>query len=183
MGKVTLEAKARTETGKKAAKNLRATGRIPAVMYNSDGKATMLDIDATAFNKIWRTITATTLVTLSVDGKSYEVFIKDVEYNIRTDEVLHADLWEPAADKEIVLKMKLQYSGTPAGVLKGGFLLKHTPEITIKAKPANVPERIVIDISKVNVGEKYSVKDMPAIENVKILTPVDTSLVSVSAGR
>lgn len=183
MGKVTLEAKSRTESGKKAAKALRATGRIPAVVYNSEGKASMVDVDAVEFNKVWRSVTATTLVTLNVDGKAHEVFIKDVEYNIRTDAALHADFWEPAADKEIVLKMKLLYTGTPAGVLKGGFLLKHTPEVTIKAKPAAVPERIVLDIAKVNVGEKFTVADMAAMDGVTVLTPADTSLVSVSAGR
>ena len=183
MGKVTLEAKSRTESGKKAAKALRAARHIPAVVYNSNGEAKMLDVDATEFNKIWRSVTSTTLITLTVDGTAHEVFIKDVEYNIRTDAVLHADFWEPATDKEIVLKMKLQYSGTPAGVLKGGFLLKHIPEVTIKAKPAAVPERIVLDIAKVNVGEKFTVADMPAMDGVTVLTPAETSLVSVSAGR
>ena len=183
MAKVTLDAKVRTESGKKCAKLLRASGKLPAVVYNSEGKATMLEVDEVEFNKIWRSITATTLVTLNVDGKALEVFIKDVEYNIRTDKVLHADFWQPSSDKEIVLKMKLLYSGTPAGVLKGGFLLKHVPNVTIKAKPQNVPERIVLDISKVNVGEKFCVKDMEVSKDVTILTPADTPLVSVSAGR
>ena len=79
--------------------------------------------------------------------------------------------------------MKLLYSGTPAGVLKGGFLLKHVPEVTIKAKPADVPERIVLDISKINIGEKLCVKDMNLGNGVTILTPAETSLVSISAGR
>ena len=183
MGKVTLEAKSRKEKKKKVAKLLRAEGKLPAVVYNSEGKSEMIEINESEFNKIWRSITSTTMVTLNVDGKAHEVFIKDVEYNIRTDKVLHADFWEPAADKEIVLKMKLMYSGTPAGVLKGGFLLKHMPQVTIKAKPAAVPERIVLDISKVNVGERFCVKDMEVSKDVKILTSEDTALVSVSAGR
>lgn len=183
MAKVTLEAKSRTESGKKAAKALRATGRIPAVVYNSEGKATMVDVDEKEFNNVWRTVTATTLVTLNVDGKAHEVFIKDTEYNIRTDKVLHADFWEPAADKEIVLKMKVQYTGTAAGVLKGGFLLKHVPDVTIKAKPANVPERVVIDISNVGVGQRFNVSDMKLGDGITVLTPADTCLVSVSAGR
>ncbi|MBR0155148.1 MAG: 50S ribosomal protein L25 [Treponema sp.] len=183
MDKVNLEAKSRKDTGKKAAKLLRAAGRIPAVVYNSEGKSTMVDVDSTEFNKVWRTITATTMLTLNVDGAAHNVFIKDVEYNIREDKVLHADFWEPAADKGIVLKMKLLYSGTPAGVLKGGFLLKHVPEVTIKAKPGDVPERIVLDISKINIGEKLCVKDMNLGNGVTILTPAETSLVSISAGR
>ena len=75
MAKVTLEAKSRTESGKKAAKTLRAAGRIPAVVYNSEGKATMVDVDEKEFNNVWRTVTATTLVTLNVDGKAHDVFI------------------------------------------------------------------------------------------------------------
>lgn len=183
MAKVTLEAKSRKDSGKKAAKALRATGRIPAVVYNSEGKAEMIDVDEKEFNNVWRTVTATTLITLNVDGKAHDVFIKDTEYNIRTDKVLHADFWEPAADKEIVLKMKVQYTGTAAGVLKGGFLLKHVPEVTIKAKAANVPERIVIDISGVNVGDRFNVSNMNLGAGVTVLTPADTCLVSVSAGR
>lgn len=183
MATITLEAKGRKDTGKKAAKALRLTGRIPAIVYNSKGEATMIDVDETEFNKVWRSVTKTTLVTLKVDGADKAVFIKDVEYNIRTDKVLHADFWEPAQDKEIVLKMALQYTGTPAGVLKGGFLLKHTPDVTIKAKPAAIPERIVLDISKVNVGEKFCVKDMDLGKDVKVLTPAETSLVSISAAR
>ena len=183
MGKMTLEAKTRTVTGKKAARTLRAAGRLPAVVYNSEGKSTMIDVDEVEFNKVWRNITATTLVTLNVDGTSHEVFSKDVEYNIREDKVLHADIWEPAADKAIVLKMKLQYSGNPAGVLKGGFLLKHVPQVTIKAKPAAIPERIVLDISNVNIGERFCVSDMNLGNDITVLTPADTCLVSVSAGR
>ena len=105
MGKVTLEAKSRTESGKKAAKALRAAGHIPAVVYNSSGEAKMLDVDATEFNKIWRSVTSTTLITLTVDGTAHEVFIKDVEYNIRTDAVLHADFWEPAANRTVTLNV------------------------------------------------------------------------------
>lgn len=183
MGKMTLDAKTRTECGKKAAKKIRAAGRLPAVLYNSEGKSTMIDVDEVAFNKVWRTITSTAMVTLSVDGTAHEVFIKDVEYNIREDKVLHADFWEPASDREIVLKMKLHYSGTPAGVLKGGFLLKHTPQITVKAKPAAVPERIILDISNINIGEKFCVSDLKLGDGVTVLTPADTSLVSISAGR
>ena len=66
MSKQTLEAKLRTATGKTAAKNLRKVGRIPAVVYNSKGEATSIEVGEVEFNKIWRTITPTTSITLKV---------------------------------------------------------------------------------------------------------------------
>ena len=78
MTKQTLNAKVRSTTGKTAAKNLRKVGSIPAVVYNHKGEATSIEVNAVEFNKIWRTITASTPVELVVDGKKEEVLIKDV---------------------------------------------------------------------------------------------------------
>ena len=58
--------------------------------------------------------------------------IKDVEYNIRNDKVLHADFFAPDADEKLVMKIKVHYTGTPAGVLKGGFKKERNNEIKIK---------------------------------------------------
>ena len=107
MSKQIINAKTRTTTGKTAAKNLRKEGRIPAVVYNDKGEATSLEISEVEFNKVWRTITPTTSITLNIDGKESLALIKDAEYNIRTDRVLHADFFVPAADQKLVMKMKV----------------------------------------------------------------------------
>jgi len=183
MDQMVINAKTRTTTGKKAAKALRATGRLPAVVYNSKGEATMIDVDEVEFNKVWRSITKTTLVSLSIDGKASDVFIKDVEYNIRTDKVLHADFFEPSKTAKLTVTMKIQYSGTPAGVLKGGFMLKHTPNLKIRALAKDFPENLVVDVSKINIGERLCVKDIDLGKGVEILDPAETSIVSVSPAR
>ena len=67
MSKQTINAKIRTVSGKSAAKKLREAGSIPAVMYNDKGEATMLEVNAVEFNKVWRSITATTSIDLVVD--------------------------------------------------------------------------------------------------------------------
>ena len=82
MAQFTIAAKVRNETGKKAAKAIRAAGNIPAVVYDEAGKATSITVNSVEFNKVWRNITKTTLVTLDVDGKSCDAFISDVEYDI-----------------------------------------------------------------------------------------------------
>ncbi len=183
MDQLVLNAKTRTTTGKGPAKRLRMQGRIPAVMYNHEGKATMLDIDEVEFNKIWRNITPSTLISVSVDGTNHDVFIKDTEYNIRNDKVLHADFFEPAADEAITMKMPVHLVGTPAGVLKGGFLLKQLPEVQVKAVAKNMPARIDADISGVNIGEKFLVKNLNLGDGVTVVTSGDSALASVKPAR
>ena len=82
MAQFTIAAKVRNETGKKAAKAIRAAGNIPAVVYDEAGKATSITVNSVEFNKVWRNITKTTLVTLDVDGKSCDAFISDVEQKV-----------------------------------------------------------------------------------------------------
>ena len=183
MSKQTLNAKVRTVSGKTAAKKLREVGSIPAVMYNDKGEATMLEVNEVEFNKIWRTVTPSTSINLVVDGKENLALIKDTEYNIRTDKVLHADFFVPAADEKLVMNIKVHYSGTPVGVLKGGFKKERNNQIKIKAAIADLPETIIADISKINVSEALRVKDLDLGKNVEVLTDKELPLVTVSPAR
>ena len=183
MSKQTLNAKVRTASGKAAAKRLRQVGSIPAVMYNDKGEATMLEVNEVEFNKIWRSVTPTTSINLVVDGKEHLALIKDTEYNIRTDKVLHADFFVPAADEKLVMNIKVHYSGTPAGVLKGGFKKERNNQIKVKATIADLPETIIADISKINVSEALRVKDLVLPDSVEVLTDKELPLVTVSPAR
>ena len=183
MSKQTLNAKTRTVTGKTAAKNLRKEGRIPAVVYNAKGEATSIDVDEVEFNKIWRTITPTTSIVLNIDGKENVALIKDVEYNIRNDKALHADFFVPDADQKLVMKIKVHFQGTPAGVLKGGFKKVRNNQIKIKAAIADLPETITADVSKINVSEALRVKDLVLGDKVEVLTDKELPLVTVSPAR
>jgi large subunit ribosomal protein L25 len=109
--------------------------------------------------------------------------IKDTEYNIRSDKVLHADFFVPAADEKLVMKIKVHFTGTPAGVLKGGFKKERNNEIKIKAAIADLPETIVADISKINASEALRVKDLDVGKGVQILTDMELPLVTVSPAR
>lgn len=183
MSKQTLNAKTRIVTGKTAAKNLRKEGRIPAVVYNAKGEATSIDVDEVEFNKIWRTITPTTSIVLNIDGKENVALIKDVEYNIRNDKALHADFFVPDADQKLVMKIKVHFQGTPAGVLKGGFKKERNNQIKIKATIADLPETITADVSKINVSEALRVKDLVLGDKVEVLTDKELPLVTVSPAR
>lgn len=183
MEQYVINAKTRKETGKRISKQLRKEGRLPAIAYNEKGESTMLDIDEAEFTKIWRTITPTTLVNLKIDGQDNMAYIQDTEYDIKTDYNLHADFHIVSGTKSITAKYKLHYTGTPAGVLQGGFLVKRIPEVTLKALPKDLPVSVVVDISKIKIGEKFLVKDLNLGAGVQVLTRGDLVIVNVAPAK
>lgn len=179
MDKIVIEAAKREAHGKGEANRIRKAGRIPAVMYNSKGESTMLDVDSKEFNRVWRKVSAMTLITLKVDGKEYSAFIKDTDYNLMKDAVLHTDFYVPDADKEISAKFKVKYTGTAQGVLKGGYLLKRLPEVRVKAVAASMPHEVVVDISSLNIGDTLKVKDLKFSKGVSVITDGEAALLSI----
>jgi large subunit ribosomal protein L25 len=180
MEQFVINATTRKESGKVAAKKLRAAGHIPAVAYNEKGESIMLDVDAVEFSKAWRSITKTTLVNLKIDGKDNLAYIKDTEYDIKTDSSLHADFHIVSGTKPVTAVFKIRYSGTPAGVLKGGFMVKHIPDVKVKALPKDMPEFITADVSKLEIGGKFTVADLNLGDKVTVLTKAESLIVSIA---
>ena len=79
--------------------------------------------------------------------------------------------------------MKIKFEGTAAGVLKGGFMVKHTPKLLVKAPASLYPQNMIIDVSGINIGDIFRVKDLKLGKGVTILTDAETPLVSVSPAR
>ncbi|MDR3312454.1 MAG: 50S ribosomal protein L25 [Spirochaetaceae bacterium] len=182
MEQMIVKAASRKETGKVASSKLRKTGKIPAVMYNSRGESSMLVIDEGEFSKVRKLSTPTTLVNLVVDGQDVGIaFIKDTEYDIKTDKNLHADFHVIDKDKELKAKIKVQFSGTPAGVREGGRLNTRVTQVDIRCLPADLPVRIVSDISALGIGAIFRVKDLPKEKGVTILTDSEVPLLSITA--
>ena len=180
MEQFTINAKTRKESGKTYAKQLRKTGRIPAVAYNEKGESILLDIDAAEFSKAWRSITKTTLVNLKIDGQDNMAYIADTEYDIRTDRSLHADFHIVSGTKPVTAVLKIHYQGTPAGVLKGGFMVKHVPDVKLKALPQDMPQSVTADVSKLEIGGKFAISDLALSDKVTILTNPSSLVVTIA---
>lgn len=180
MERYVINAKTRKETGKRVAKRLRAEGKLPAIAYNEKGESIMLVVDANEFSKAWRSITKTTLITLNIDGAENQAYISDTEYDIKTDKSLHADFHIVSGKKPITAVLKVHYAGTPAGVLKGGFMVKHVPDVKLKALPQDMPESVSADVSKLEIGGKFAVKDLNLGDKITVLTNPEALIVTVA---
>lgn len=180
MEQMVINAKTRTVTGKTAAKRIRATGNLPAVAYNEKGESVMLEISAAEFSKAWRSITKTTMVNLKIDGQDNMAYIADTEYDIKTDKNLHADFHIVSGNKPITAVIKIRLQGNPAGVLKGGFMVKHVPEVKVKALPGDMPTSISADVSALEIGGKLSIKDLNLSDKVTVLTNPESLIVTIA---
>lgn len=171
MDQKTINAKARTETGKGAARKLRAAGRLPAVMYDGAGKATLVDIDEKEFGKLFHLITESTLIDVKIDGaKDIIAFVKDVQYDILSERVNHIDFYEVDPAKILRTRIHLKLTGSPEGVRLGGVLESGISEIEVECLPKDLPERIVVDVSGLQLNHSLHVRDLKIKEGVKVLT-------------
>ncbi|UTC63513.1 50S ribosomal protein L25 [Treponema sp. OMZ 788] len=174
-----LNANERSTFGKNAAVKMRRAGRIPAVMYDRHGKSVSLDVDEREFMKLFKLVTESTIVTLNAAGKDYEVFIKDFQHDIVTDKIKHIDFYEVERGKTLRTKVKLRLEGSPEGVRHGGVLETGITELELECLPKDLPPRIVVDVSALDVNQAIHVRDIKLPEAVTVLTSDDITVAAI----
>ena len=183
----TLEAKKRDGRGKNEARRLRVSGRIPAVVYGArkDGQApegVPVAVDPKEVLRILHSESgANTLINLKLDGGvESRVMVRDYQLDPITHQLLHADFYQLAMDKEIVVSVPVVVKGEAAGVKQQGGLLDFvTREIEVRCLPTDIPERIDIDVSELMLHQSIRLKDIPTDPKWKAVTDGETMLVHV----
>jgi large subunit ribosomal protein L25 len=183
----TLEAVKRTDKGKNEARRHRAAGRLPAVVYgpSKDGKAPVgvpVTVDPKGLMRIFHSDSGVnTLITLKLDGASTQVLVREYQRDPVTNALLHADFYQLAMDKAIVVTVPVSLKGEPKGVkVQGGLLDFVTREIQVECLPANIPEHIDVDVSELELHQSIRVRDVVTADaKWKPVTEGDTMLVHV----
>ena len=181
----TLEVEKRQGHGKNEARRLRASGRIPAVVYGSrKGKvsdAVQVAVDPKAVMRILHSESgANTLITLKLGGSESRVMVKEYQLDPITHKLLHADFFELAMDREITVTVPIAVRGEPAGVKQQGGLLDFvTREIQVQCLPTDIPERIDIDVTELMLHQAIRLRDVPPNPKWKALNDPDTMIVHV----
>ena len=182
----TLEAVKRSDSGKNEARRHRAAGRLPAVVYGTvkDGKTPVgvpVTVDPKGLMRILRSDSGVnTLITLKLDGGATQVLVKEYQLDPITQALLHADFYQLAMDKALVVTVPVQIKGEPKGVkLQGGLLDFVTREIQVECLPANIPEHIDLDVSELELHGSIRVRDIATDPKWKAVTDGDTMLVHV----
>ena len=182
----TLEAKKRDGRGKNEARRLRVAGQIPAVVYGArkEGQApegVPVAVDPKELLRILHSESgANTLINLKLDGGESRVMVRDYQLDPITHQLLHADLYQLAMDKAIVVSVPIVVKGEPQGVKQQGGLLDFvTREIQVQCLPTDIPEKIEVDVSELMLHQSVRVRELAESPKWKTITDGDTMLVHV----
>jgi large subunit ribosomal protein L25 len=160
----TLKAEKREGRGKNEARRLRASGRIPAVVYGTEkGKAVEIAVDPKNLLRILHSESGVnTLIGLQLDGGDTRVLVKEYQVDPIDHKLLHADFYQVAMDRTITVTIPIVVKGEPKGVKQqGGIVDFVNREIEVEVLPADIPENITVDISELMLHEGIRVRDLP----------------------
>jgi large subunit ribosomal protein L25 len=181
-----LEASARGGRGKGAARALRRAGRIPAVIYGRGREPEALELDRVALERLLARIRAsTTIVDVTVDDRRpVKALIRDLQRDpLRPASILHVDLYEVHADEQITVDVPLQFVGTAEGVRNaGGVFEVLSHRVQVRVLPANIPERIEVDVNHLGLGQSLHVSDL-TVPSGEVLTDPRVTVCTVVAPR
>jgi large subunit ribosomal protein L25 len=182
----TLDVVKRGSRGKNEARRLRASGRVPAVVYGAvkDGTRPVgvpVAVDPKEVLRILRSDSGVnTLITLKLDGGESRVMVKEFQLDPVTHQLLHADFYQLAMDRAIVVTVPIAVRGEAKGVKQqGGILDFVTREVEVECLPADIPGHIDVDVSELMLHESVRARDLPTSPTWKLVTEPDTMLVHV----
>ena len=167
----------RKEHGTSAARRTRLQNKVPAVVYHSGIEATPLSVDKISLYKALRT--GQMIFEINVEDKNQFVLVKEIQYHPVTDEIIHIDFQKVKEDEKISLEVSVRSSGVSQGVKLGGLLVQMLNSVTIKCKPAEIPEFLEIDVTDMEMNTNLFVKDIILPKDVEMLTAEDIAVVSV----
>lgn len=179
---VKLNAQARHQTGKGAARALRREGRIPAVLYGSAIDTQTLSVSIQELERMFNSpkFTRGLINLVENDGKNQRtVMIKEFQRDPVKEHYLHIDFYEIKMDQKISTMVPVATTGTSKGVEEGGILQIIRRELEVYCLPANIPEQIEIDIAELDVGDSVHVSEIPLSRGVEIPYEADFTILTV----
>ena len=186
MDKPVLNARARQEKGKGAAKKLRNNNQLPAVFYGPNREPLKLAMDYPELEGfIKRTGGENIILDLKVksDGgtETWNVILKDLQVDPIKDTYLHADFYEISMDKEITVNVPIHLINTPAGVEEEGGILQHVRrELTVTCLPDKLIETLEVDVSQLEIGDSVHIRDLVLPEGITSLDEENLTIAVVA---
>ena len=186
MKSVPLNAFPRTATRHGGVKKLRASGRVPAVIYGRHAKPQNLELSKVEIDKlIHHSVSENVLVDLAVqdDARAKRLaLVQDVQHHPLKGNILHVDLHEVAADEKVTILVPVEPTGEAVGVKTGGGVLEHVVfKIKVRALPKDLPEQINVDVSALEIGKAVHLGEITAPTGVEIFGEKKSVIFAVAA--
>ncbi|MCR5313335.1 MAG: 50S ribosomal protein L25/general stress protein Ctc [Bacteroidaceae bacterium] len=187
MKEITLNAQVRTEFGKKASRDMRRAGNVPAVIYGVDKDANGAPVAKSIFiaEKELAKLLYTPnvyIVNLNVEGTTVKAILKDLQSDFVTDHPVHVDFYQITEDKPVVFEIPVKLNGLAEGVKAGGKLALNVRKLAVKATYDKFPDTLDIDVTNLGLGKSMKVAAL-SFENLEIVTPKEVVVCAVRMTR
>ena len=159
---ITLVATLGRTTGTSASRRLRASGKVPAVLYGRGADPRSITVEWRDLRQALTTDKGlNALITLDIDGTRTEAVVKEMQRHPVRRDVLHVDFLSVDVDKPITTDVPIVLEGEATLVLREqGVVDQVLNAIIVHAKPAAVPGHLSVDISELEIGHTITVADL-----------------------
>jgi large subunit ribosomal protein L25 len=180
MKTISISVKKRTDLGKKATKDLRKNSNVPCVMYGGEEI-----LHFYAHENDFRHLVYSPnvfIVELDIEGDKHKAVMQDLQFHPVTDKLQHLDFVEISDKNPVTISIPIKLTGTSAGIKEGGKLRQKRRTLKVKGLPADLPDHLVVDITKVKIGDVVKVGDL-SFNNLEILDPERSMVLAVVSSR
>jgi large subunit ribosomal protein L25 len=170
----------RANLGKSESKRLRETGHSPCVLYGGKDQIHFYSPMILFRDVVYRPEPA--FVKLNIEGDIYHAIMQDVQFHPVNEIINHVDFLELSEDRMIKMSIPINFEGTSPGVVQGGKLTTKLRNVTVKAYPKNMPEKITLDISVLDLGKSLKVSNIIA-KDFEVLNSPRVTIATVEIPR
>ncbi|HET9908795.1 MAG TPA: 50S ribosomal protein L25 [Anaerolineales bacterium] len=184
MEKVVLKATKRDVIGKQV-KAMRREGKLPAVIYGRHNEPIIISLDSHTASLALGRLSSSSLVTIDVDGTEYATLVREKQRDFIKNRLLHVDFLAVSQDETLTATVSLHFVGVSIAVKDYNAVLVHNlEELEVECLPADLPERIDVDISVLSrIGDGIRVRDVVVSDKVRILENPDTMVAVATAPK
>jgi large subunit ribosomal protein L25 len=177
-----LKASLRETVGNGPSRALRREGKLPAILYGPKTEPVKLTIDEKDLEPIFKTgALAQQLLKLDIDGVegTTNVMVKEIQKDPVFHNLLHLDLYQVSMDQKIKVMVPVVTTGKCVGVEMGGMLQIIRRELEVACLPDQIPEKIDIDITDLDIGDSFHVEDLQLEGDVEVPAEVNFTILTI----
>lgn len=182
---ITLRAEKGRPTGSAAARRIRNTGLVPAIVYGADvDEPILITVDRRELRSALTTEAGTNaLINLDIDGTEHLTLARAVEKHPYKTEIRHVDFVTVGLTDTIITDVHLEFLGEPIATEEGGVLSTPYNTVSIEVLATNIPSVIQIDVSEMTMTDSLRISDLPDLEGVTYLDDDDLTIATIVIPR
>lgn len=179
-----IKVKDREKIGSNKVKKIRREGWVPGIIYGRGEESIPIKTEVKELQKLIKNLhSEATLITIDHEGEELQALLREVVRDPLTENLLHADFQHIHEDEEVTVHVMVELTGESEGVKEGGILDFVHRQLTVRCLPEDMPEKFVVDISELEIGNSIHIKDLELPEGVQLEEDPQDTIVNVLSPR